>query len=434
MHTRCPPSEFAARRAALFERIGPHATLLLLSGQLGASPYREEENFFYLTGLTQPGAAIAMLPASSPNREILYWPPAGIQDIISGPTPTPDDARKTSGIALIQDAGSLPAFLQSLRRRAHELWMLVPPESSCDQFARELAICRELSAAGTLRVRDATDMLLRQRLVKSEYEIKAVERAVEISRKAFSHAFSLVREQPREHEVWAAIEYEFLRAGGRSAFPPIVAAGRNALVLHHAPGATRARRGSLLLIDAGSEWNHYCADVSRTVPVSGTFSKEQAKFYDLVHRAQHAAIQAVRAGNRPGRYGTAKPDPSTVEGAAIQVIESGLQELGLIHQVRNAEYRAFMPHPVCHHIGLNVHEGRFCDDALAPNMLLAVEAGLYIPTRKIGIRLEDVVLVTAGAPRVLSASIPRSRYNVQRMLRARMMPATLLTSSLSRGS
>jgi Xaa-Pro aminopeptidase len=262
------------------------------------------------------------------------------------------------------------------------------------------------------------NVLHEMRLVKSRAEVRAMTRAMEISSDAHVRAMTVCRPGMTEFEIEAELNYAFTRGGSRRvAYPSIVAGGANACVLHYTENRDTLKDGDLLLIDAGAEYDYYAADITRTFPVNGRFSKAQRALYELVLEAQQAAIEQVR----PGNHWNAPHE------AAVQVLAEGMVALGLIKGrastvIKKGRYRKFYVHRTGHWLGMDVHDvgdykigGEW--RVLEPGMVMTVEPGLYVAAgdkqvaRKwwnIGIRIEDDVLVTRDGNRVLTGAVPKS--------------------------
>ncbi len=251
------------------------------------------------------------------------------------------------------------------------------------------------------------------RMVKTEAELALMQRAIDITVAAHREAMKSIEPGMHEYEAEALIEYIFKRNGAEyTGFPSIVGSGENATTLHYESNRRRMQAGDVVVMDIGAEYHGYSADVTRTVPVGGTFSPEQQTIYELVLKAQQAGIEAARKGNAFGAPGQ----------AAWRVIADGLQALGLIEQERDA--RRFFMHGTSHYLGLYVHD---VGDAgpLAPGVVLTVEPGVYISPApdvdpkwwNIGVRIEDDVLVTEGDPVVLSAGAPRTVEEIEALMK-----------------
>jgi len=266
------------------------------------------------------------------------------------------------------------------------------------------AATRPRSGSGVHTVVDPNVLLAPMRLRKDAHEIALMREAARISALAFNDAISAVRDSDNEYQVEAALEHGFrVRGASGPAFPSIVAGGMNATVLHYIDNDAPLGRDDLLLIDAGARHRMYCADITRTVPVSGVFTAEQRAIHDVVTRAHDAAIEAVRPG----------APVTDIDAAALTVLVDGMLDLGLLSGARDEiietkAYRRYYPHRTSHWLGIDVHDvGDYANAdgtpvLLEPGMVLTIEPGLYIPERRIGVRVEDDVLVTSDGVEVLS--------------------------------
>jgi Xaa-Pro aminopeptidase len=289
-----------------------------------------------------------------------------------------------------------------------------------DQVLHALEGVRRLARRGVgypHAVVDPASVLHEHRLTKSAAEIERMERAAEITPVGHRQAMAAVEPGMYEYEAEAVLRGAFRHAGSeRHAYPPIVGSGPNATILHYRKNDRQMADGELLLIDAGCEYDYYASDVTRTFPVNGTFSSAQRAVYDVVLAAEQRAIEAVRPG-------------ATVEDvhhAALAVLAQGLIDLGVIEEpvdriLSEELYKPWYMHRTSHWLGMDVHDvGAYFlggkPRALEPGMALTVEPGLYfgpkdesVPEklRGIGIRIEDDVLTTEGAPRVLTQAIPK---------------------------
>jgi Xaa-Pro aminopeptidase len=257
--------------------------------------------------------------------------------------------------------------------------------------------------------------LAQLRMVKTDDEIALMQRAIDITAAAHREAMKSIEPGMHEYEIEALIEYVFRRNGAEyTGFPSIVGSGENSTVLHYESNRRRMEANDVVVMDIGAEYHGYSADITRTVPVDGTFSPEQKSLYELVLRAQNAGIDASRAGNMFN-------DP---DAAARAVISDGLVELGLIGSAE--ESRRFFVHGTSHYLGLYVHD---VGDRgpLRPGTVITVEPGIYVPPAddvdpkwwNIGIRIEDDVLITEGDPVVLSAKAPKTVSEIETLMAAK---------------
>jgi len=277
-------------------------------------------------------------------------------------------------------------------------------------------------------MRDLRVLIDEMRLHKDADELATMRRAATISSAAHARAMRFARPGHFEYQVEAELMHEFISQGARAAaYTPIVAGGSNACTLHYVDNRKQLADGELLLIDAGCEVDGYAADITRTFPVSGRFSGPQRALYELVLAAQLAAIDHARAGQPYNAY----------HDAAVRVLTQGLADLGLLAGdvdglIERKAYDRFYMHSTGHWLGLDVHDvGRYKIDGgwrpLAPNQVLTVEPGLYIRPADdipeaywhIGIRIEDDIVVTDGAPEVLSHQAPKTVADIEALMRNR---------------
>jgi Xaa-Pro aminopeptidase len=262
---------------------------------------------------------------------------------------------------------------------------------------------------------DARTLLAPMRLIKDAGEVARIRAAAHITVEAFTALAQALHGLRHEYEAESVIEHAFRVRGAQGpAFPTIAAGGANATVLHYPANNAPLPHDGLLLVDAGARADMYCADVTRTYPVSGRFTSVQREMYEVVRSAHAAAIACIEAGRRVAE----------MEDAALRALTAGMVELGLLSGdvdglLEQRAYRRFFPHRVSHWLGLDVHDvGDYMAEghpvSLAPGMVLTVEPGLYVPPedesapaslRGAGIRLEDDVLVTAAGCEVLTASL-----------------------------
>jgi Xaa-Pro aminopeptidase len=482
-------SDLAARRKAVAEQIGAKGILILYAAEPRNYagdvdwPYRQENNFFYLTAIPQEGSALVLIPGAAGIREILFMPPSNpAQESWTGHILTAAEGRDISGIETVWDTRQLNRFLSVLIPKAQSVFaepppggevqtggrhgVLAPPppipidiatgfapqislfggadspiammgagRGAAAEFRRETEIVQRLRALDPpLAVKDAGPIFSRLRAVKSPREIDLLQHAVDITAEAFQRAYAVSVPGTPEYELQAQFEFTFLRRNAHWGYPCIVASGVNATTLHYESNKDTLKAGGLLLMDDAAEFDGYSADVTRTIPVSGKYSQEQAGIYRLVWAAQKAAIDATR----PGRT------PAQVSAAADLVLGEGLFRLGLITDPKSArQIHIWLNHGISHGIGLNVHDpGAGEHDALReyqPGMAITMEPGLYFRLdaldnlsrtdenrafiaavkpafeeyKGIGVRIEDDILVTNGEARVMSAAIPSRLEEVE---------------------
>jgi Xaa-Pro aminopeptidase len=243
------------------------------------------------------------------------------------------------------------------------------------------------------------------RMTKSATELALLKRAIQITLAGHRAASRAVGDGRREYEVEGALEFEFRRAGAaRPAFPSIVGSGPNSVVLHYDKNTRQMRQGELVVVDIGAEFEEYAADVTRTYPVGGKFSSRQREIYNIVFAAQEAALKAVKPG-----VTIAKSGP--IHRAAYEYIDSHGKDM------RGNSLGQYFIHGTSHHLGLDVHDAvSEPNRVLEPGMVITVEPGIYIPDENLGVRIEDVVLITETGYELLTRELPRLPEEIEKMM------------------
>jgi len=400
--THSQVSEYKSRRERVLKALDGQVGLVLAGD--GAPPlagfWQPTSHFAYLTGIKdEQGAGVLFDPSHEDPKKrcILFLRPLnpeleawdGYRDEIS------QTLKDRTGFETVMRTNALPRMLTaSLRQRKkaaclHAFAVYDAPVSP------DLALFRKVSERiPGVSINDQTDLLNSLRAVKSRHEVSLVERALEATAAGYEAITRTLRPGVTEKAVQRAAEAAFIEAGGSGpAYNSIVGSGRNATVLHYMQNSAVCREGELLVVDAGSGYEGYCADITRTYPVSGKFTPEQRKMYELVLDAQQAAIEAVK----PGRY------MHEVDGAARRVFEKAGVADRFIHGIG-------------HQLGMEVHDVT-PDGPLKEGMIITIEPGLYFPDKPLGIRIEDDVLVTRTGGRNLSPMIPKSVKDVEAALR-----------------
>ncbi|MDE2053471.1 MAG: aminopeptidase P N-terminal domain-containing protein [Xanthomonadaceae bacterium] len=426
------PAEFARRRRELMRMAGDSAALVVAAAPRrmrnadAAWPYRQDSDFHYLTGFPEPDAVLALLPGRGRGEVVLFCRERDPErERIDGMRVGPDDAVARFGVDDAFPVEDIDDILPGMLEGRTRLYCHFGRENEFDaQLLRWLRRLRS-SRGGAVVPREfvALGHLLHElRLYKSPAELALMRRAASIAAEAQRAAVRAAQPGAAEYEVEAALLQVMRARGAVPSYPPTVAGGVNACVLHYTANQGRLARGDVLLIDAGAEMACYASDITRTWPVGGRFSAPQRALYEVTHEAQCAAIDEVCAG-RPF---------NAAHDAAVRVIVRGLCALRLLRggartALKSGEYKRFFPHKTGHWIGLDVHDvGDYrVDDeprVLEPGMVVTVEPGIYIPPddmsvpskwRGIGVRIEDDVAVGARGNEVLTADLPKDVGAVQ---------------------
>ena len=432
------PSVYVARRAAVVAAMrGSGGGVMLLPGaeeriRNADSEYtfRQDSDYAWLTGFEEPdGAALLFADpeAGKPGFVMFVRPKDPEREIWTGRRAGVDGAVAEFGAAAAHPVGEMETKLVEYLAGGGALWYRLGFARSWDErIVRVLDQVRAKTRTGARvpdPIRDPGGVLHELRIVKSEEEIARLRRAAEITAEAHLAAMRDGRPGVREYQVQSEIEYAFRRRGGSGpGYGTIVAAGANAVVLHYRAGDAELKEGELCLVDAGGEYGLYTADVTRTFPVSGEFSKPQRKVYDLVLAAQLAGIEAVRPG----------ADLNAIHDIALRKLTEGMIDLGLLkgtvdERIADGSYKRYYMHRTSHWLGMDVHDvGAYYVDgksrSLVPGMVLTIEPGLYIAAedaeapaelRGIGVRIEDDVLVTADGRDVLTSGTPKTPQEVE---------------------
>jgi Xaa-Pro aminopeptidase len=393
-------------------------------------PYRFDSHFYYLTGFSEPEAALVIVAGPTPKTLLFCREKNEEREVWEGFRYGPEAARERFGFDEAHPIDELDEALAMLLENQPALLYPVGDDPAWDLRATQwLNAVRARARAGVAapdRLQDVRAAIDEQRLIKDAHELALMRRSARIASAAHRRAMQATRPGRNEYEIEAELLYEFRRAGAQfPAYWPIVAGGANACVLHYVFNNAPLNDGDLLLIDAGCELEGYASDITRSFPVNGRFTPAQREVYEIVLAAQLAAIEKVRPGN----------SWNEPHDAAVRVLAQGMLDLkllsGSLDQVLEKEtYKRFYMHRTGHWLGLDVHDageykraGKW--RALEPGMVLTVEPGLYIraaadvPERlhNIGIRIEDDVAVNAAGCEVLTVEAPKRIDDIESLMR-----------------
>ena len=403
-------STYRLRRDALLARHPDGPILVRGASRVGVNP-----NFLYLTGLDAPRGALLLSPAgvriglgaAHPGPD--YQRGRIVHQLLFLPQPTPLAARWGEDAAATVDRITAEAALVDAVLSTDELDAVLGRalgEATLFHYVRgvpaTLAGPDEVDAPFLLRVRerffgttlrDATQSVAELRRVKDAGELRAIERAIDVTREAIDRVLELARPGLSEHEIEGEITRIYRRHGATHAFDPIVATGLNAVFPHYHANAAPIEAGQLLLVDTGAVLDGYRGDVTRTLPVERRFNRRQRQVYDVVLEAQRAAIERCRPGELLAE----------VHATAFTV-------------VARAGFGEYVIHGTSHHLGLETHDAGDVHRPLVAGAVITVEPGIYIPGESLGVRIEDDVLVAHDGPRVLSAGIPSAADEIERRM------------------
>jgi len=393
--------------------------------------FRQDSDFYYLSGFAEPDAVAVLAPGRDNGEYVVFCRERDTkQEQWHGSRAGPNGVVANFGaddafpIDDIDDI--LPGILESRNRVFYTMGAFADFDRRITDWVKSLR-SREASGIHTPHEFIALDHILHDmRLYKSRAEISTMRKAAKIAVGAHRRAMSRVMPGMYEYEVEAEYMHEFRRHDATWSYTPIVGAGANACTLHYVDNNAQLAEGDLLLIDAGCEYDYYASDITRTIPVGGSFSAEQRAVYEIVLEAQLAAIEKTRNGNQWN-------DPHD---AAVRIITRGLKKIGLLdgtlaRLIRDGAYREFFMHRTGHWIGMDVHDVgdyKVGDEwrILEPGMVMTVEPGIYIPAGRkvpakwsnIGVRIEDDVVVTSNGPDVLSKGLAKDPDEIEKLMAA----------------
>jgi Xaa-Pro aminopeptidase len=462
-------AELARRRANVSKAMNKNSMLILFSAEPRIYTndvdffYRQENNLYYLTNLKQNNASLVLINDGASVKEILFLPKRNpANETWNGKMYSGEDAARISGVKTIVDSSEFDNFIQSIKDKkpfaskdgaisnsvvAETVYLLLPDGerdvNGMREFSRENEFSKSLSG---YKIQNAQPIFANLRLIKSPFEIKLLQHAIDITTEAQMRSMAMINRAKWEYEVQAEVEYTFRRRNADYwGYPSIVGCGPNATTLHYIESQGEVKQGDLMLMDVGAEYDHYTADVTRTYPANGKFSKEQAEIYQAVYDAQEAAAKTLKPGAR-------FEEPAQ---AAAKSLEQSLARLGLITAVgavvpgtereytdsRGRKRQGGMPqytlwymHGWGHWLGMNVHDvGGGGKTVLQPGMVFTNEPGIYIREdalnylpdtpearafiakikpvfekyKNIGVRIEDDMLITDTGVEWMTKNLPR---------------------------
>ena len=432
-------SEFKKRRKQLMQRVGEGNIALIGSASMHTRnrdvnyPFRQDSDFYYLTGFNEPDALAVFVPGRAQGEYILFcrefdakkalW--EGAHSGLEGAT-THYDADDAFPIDDLDDI--LPGLLENKTKVFYPMGCNLELDHNLLEWINHI---RNQSRSGIIAPGELVSLALilhEMRLFKSAEELKLMRRAAEVSAHAHVRAMKACKAGLYEYQIEAELIHHFIDNGLRSvAYPSIVAGGKNACTLHYTENNSKLKNGDLLLIDAGAECDHYAADITRTFPISGRFNEAQKQLYQLVLNAQTAALEQIK----PGLPWNLAHD------ASVEILTQGLLDLGLLKGklkklIKDEKYKQYYMHRIGHWLGMDVHDvGDYKIKQewrlLEAGMVLTVEPGLYIPPdcksvdekwRGIGIRIEDDVLVTPTGHEILTSGVPKSIADIEALMQA----------------
>ena len=418
--------------------MAPDSVALLLGARLVTRsndteyPFRQDSDFWYLTGFDHPEAAAVLRNDGGPEYTLYVQPRERAAEIWNGFRPGVEGAVSDYGASEARPIAELMAAISELAHASRRIYHCMGRDPAIDgALTSALDTLRRRSRSGSppaSEIVDPREITHEMRLFKSEDEAVIMRRAAEISHEAHSAAAALAHEGHNEFELEAALDYTFRRLGGAGpAYSSIVGGGSNATVLHYIANDQPLVNGELLLIDAGVEYQGYASDVTRTYPIGGRFTRERRELYEAVLRAQEVGLEACRPGTTLDE----------IHATTLRVLVDGMVQLGLLSGVvdeliQKSAFQNYYMHRTSHWLGLDVHDaGIYAPEGtprkLEPGMCFTIEPGIYVPAddesapealRGVGVRIEDDVLITPDGHENLTASIPKQVSDLEALVGA----------------
>ncbi|MBZ5703351.1 MAG: Xaa-Pro peptidase family protein [Acidobacteriia bacterium] len=415
---REPNAVYAARRARLAAQTDSPIVLWGFTGREESSQsylFAQEDNFYYLTGHNEEGAALFLLPKETTPlwegpREILFLPPRNPEkEKWNGVRLGSDDpgiAEKT-GFAAVRPFSELRATVEKLAALFPAFATILPYPKELGGYPHEKDVVTWLQqVAPQAKLKDVREAIAALREVKSPGEIAFLQCAINLSVDAHLEAMRMMRPGLYEYQLAAKMAEIHAMGGAESeGYAPIVGAGFNSTVLHYDKLSRKIEDGDIVVLDVAAQFSGYSADITRTLPANGQFNPRQREIYEIVLGAQNAALAALRPGMDFCRTGK-----QSLYKIAYDYINSHGKDL---HGARLGKY---FIHGLGHHIGLDVHDAGDPCRPLEPGMIVTIEPGIYIPEENLGVRIEDDALITGTGYQLLSERLPRSPAEIENIM------------------
>jgi Xaa-Pro aminopeptidase len=422
---RQPNADYRARRQALSAKTGGGVVVLFApmeaEGPNDLYGFRQNDDFFYLTGWTEPGAAILIAAANEasgvnvarPYTEILFLPAHNrVQERWTGPKLGADnpDASKVTGFDKVDTLDHLrDVIVPLLPLPRSTVYSDLPDYGATSASTGPLDWLKRANAfAGYVSYQDVKPMLALLRTYKDAGEIERIRKATDYSIAAHLAAMKTVKAGVNEREISALMQYEWGKRGcERPAYAPIVGSGFNSTVLHYSDDSNTIKAGDVVVIDAAGEYAMYASDITRTLPANGKFTERQREIYDIVLGALQAAVAAFHSG----KSNLKRDDPDSLYKVAYDFINShGKDKHG-------DPLGKYFIHGLSHYVGLNVHDDNDYTVPLSPGSVFTIEPGIYIPEESLGVRIEDIVYVDKDGKLInFTAALPHTAGEVEKAM------------------
>ena len=407
---------YSLRREKVVQSLEDASVLYLFSGNVkqrsldGDYPFCVNRNFYYLTGVDEPGYVLQIVKQSDKTVQTLYMPrPDPYHELYFGKMPTSEEMQERLGVDRAVYLDKMDWELDRLFSRNYfeHLYMDFHKRELNTEAYPENDLARRITAAHPyLRQHNIARTIDNLRRFKDPSEVENIRRAIDLTGKGIESILTHMAPGVNERQLQAYFEFELKFHGGMgNAFYPIIASGANTVNLHYDRNNQDLKKGDLLLLDVGAEYGYYSADISRTFPVDGVFTSRQRYYYEAVLAAQQAIVKALRPG---------LPIDDTLEIARDTLFEYCVQD-GLTKD--RGDMNTLLPHGVCHYLGLDTHDVGD-RNVLQPGMVVTMEPGIYLREEGLGIRIEDDALITDDGCEVLSSNLLKSPQEIEDFVNA----------------
>ena len=422
------------RRNSLKESLPENSVLLIPGADMqyrnadSAYAFRQDSNFYYFSGFCEPTSLIAIVNNKDGISTIIFVPPKDkLREIWDGYRAGPIGAVDDFLFDKAYDNTQIDTVMPDILNGSNQVLYAIGKKSGFDQKVIDWTTQASSKDrhSKSINIIDASSLLGNARLIKDDHEISLMRKACDISAEAHIEAMKSVKSIDSEQHIESLYCNEFSKRGGRfQAYTPIVAGGENACTLHYVENNQNLKKSDLLLVDAGCEYEMYASDITRTFPVSGKFSDEQLKIYEIVLEAMNAAIDQVKPGN----------DIMQPQEISERVITKGLIRIGLLEGDpeelhKSGAFKEFYMHKIGHWLGLDVHDaGDYMEGdeymKFKPGMITTIEPGIYISSsmdvddkwKGIGVRIEDDILVTKDGNENLTSKVPSDPKEIESLM------------------
>ncbi|HQQ93030.1 MAG TPA: aminopeptidase P N-terminal domain-containing protein [Bacteroidia bacterium] len=386
----------------------------------GSMGFKQNSDLFYLSGIDQEETLLVLFPdiKDGKHKEVLFVRETSeLIAIWEGAKLNKEQATKVSGIEHVYWFHEFDKICKAFFSQAEHLYLnsnehtrrSIEVETAQERFAKSIMARYPLH-----RYERSAPILHKIRSIKSNLEIELIQKACDITEKGFRRLLSFVKPGVWEYEIEAELIHEFVRNRSRGfAYGPIIASGASACVLHYVENNRQCKEGDLILLDVAAEYANYASDLTRCVPANGKFSRRQKEVYDAVLRVHRAAVKLLLPGQTFEKYNKAVGDLMTEE----------LLKLGLLKteevKAQNAAwpaYKKYFMHGTSHFLGLDVHDVGFFTEPMQAGMVFTVEPGIYIPEEKIGVRIENNILITTNGQMDLMKNIPIETEEIESLM------------------